>query len=63
MKVDIVGDIHGCFDEFNELTIKLGYEWKSGYPVHPERRKLAFVGDLTDRGPQSIKIIDIVFTL
>ena len=33
MKVDIVGDIHGCYDEFNELTIKLGYElekWISG---------------------------------
>lgn len=63
MKVDIVGDIHGCYDEFYELTKKLEYSWKSGYPVHSEGRKLAFVGDLTDRGPQSLKIIQIVYTL
>ena len=37
--------------------------WKSGYPVHSKGRKLVFVGDLTDRGPQSIKIIHIVHTL
>ena len=60
MKVDIVGDIHGCYDEFYELTKKLDYNWKSGYPLHSKGRKLVFVGDLTDRGPQSIKIIHIV---
>jgi protein phosphatase len=63
MKLDIIGDIHGCFHEFHELTMELGYDWKSGYPVHPEARKLAFVGDLTDRGPQSLKIINTVFIL
>ena len=63
MKVDIVGDIHGCYDEFYELTTKLDYSWKSGYPVHSKGRKLAFVGDLTDRGPQSLKIIQTVYTL
>ena len=63
MKVDIVGDIHGCYDEFYELTKKLEYSWKSGYPVHSEGRKLAFVGDLTDRGPHSLKIIHTVYTL
>lgn len=63
MKVDIVGDIHGCYDEFYELTKKLDYNWKSGYPLHSKGRKLVFVGDLTDRGPQSIKIIHIVHTL
>ncbi len=63
MKVDIVGDIHGCYDEFYELTKKLEYNWKSGYPIHSKGRKLVFVGDLTDRGPQSIKIIHIVHTL
>lgn len=63
MSYDIIGDIHGCFQEFQELTKKLGYDWKSGIPVHPNRRKLVFVGDLTDRGPQSLKIIEVVYHL
>ncbi|MFE8700403.1 bis(5'-nucleosyl)-tetraphosphatase PrpE [Cytobacillus sp. FJAT-54145] len=63
MKLDIIGDIHGCYLEFYNLTTELGYNWKEGYPVHPEGRKLAFVGDLTDRGPESLKVIEIVWTL
>ncbi|MCH6265175.1 MULTISPECIES: bis(5'-nucleosyl)-tetraphosphatase PrpE [Neobacillus] len=63
MKIDIIGDIHGCFTEFSELTAKLGYDWKSGIPLHPENRILGFVGDLTDRGPNSLKVIEIVWKL
>ena len=37
MKLDIIGDIHGCFHEFHELTVKLGYDWKHGIP-DPSRR-------------------------
>ncbi|MEH7279872.1 metallophosphoesterase, partial [Bacillus toyonensis] len=54
MKYDIIGDIHGCLQEFQNLTTKLGYNWDSGLPVHAENRKLAFVGDITDRGPHSL---------
>lgn len=60
---DVIGDIHGCFDEFEQLTKKLGYSWSEGYPLHPEGRKLAFVGDLTDRGPNSLKVIEVVVVL
>ncbi|URM32019.1 bis(5'-nucleosyl)-tetraphosphatase PrpE [Cytobacillus firmus] len=63
MKLDIIGDIHGCFAEFKELTLKLDYSWKKGFPVHPSGRKLAFVGDLTDRGPESLAVIDAVYSL
>lgn len=63
MKIDIIGDIHGCFQEFKELTTELGYEWTDNIPLHPEKRKLAFVGDLTDRGPMSVKVIDVVWEL
>lgn len=62
MNLDIIGDIHGCFHEFEELTKKLGYDWKSGIPMQ-EGRKLAFVGDLTDRGPHSLKVIEVVWEL
>jgi protein phosphatase len=63
MKIDVIGDIHGCFDEFRKLTEKLGYDWREGLPKHPEGRKLAFVGDLTDRGPHSLKTISVVASL
>lgn len=63
MHIDIIGDIHGCFEEFHELTKKLGYDWTSGYPIHPDGRLLGFVGDLTDRGPHSLKVIEVIWKL
>ncbi|MCZ0703904.1 diadenosine tetraphosphatase ApaH/serine/threonine PP2A family protein phosphatase [Natronobacillus azotifigens] len=63
MKVDIIGDIHGCYDELINLLEKLGYK-KSSYSYHhPENRQIVFVGDLTDRGPHSIKTIELVYHL
>jgi protein phosphatase len=45
---DIIGDIHGCADELEELLGRLGYS--DGR--HPEGRKVVFLGDLVDRGPR-----------
>ncbi|WP_088042531.1 bis(5'-nucleosyl)-tetraphosphatase PrpE [Bacillus sp. EAC] len=63
MSYDVIGDIHGCYDEFVQLTRKLGYSWVTNVPIHPENRKLVFVGDLTDRGPQSLEVIKVVYEL
>ncbi|MBA4536422.1 bis(5'-nucleosyl)-tetraphosphatase PrpE [Bacillus aquiflavi] len=63
MKLDIIGDIHGCYYEFVHLTKKLGYQWDKGFPMHNENRQLAFIGDLTDRGRESLKVIEIVYLL
>lgn len=63
MKLDIIGDIHGCFNEFVHLTKKLGYDWSEGVPLHKSDRKLAFVGDLTDRGPESLRVVETVWEL
>lgn len=63
MNIDIIGDIHGCYAEFKKLTTKLGYDWNSGVPIHPDSRQLAFVGDLTDRGPESLKTAELVWDL
>lgn len=62
MRYDIIGDIHGCYEEFKALTDQLGYDWSTGLPLHPNHM-LAFVGDLTDRGPQSLLVIQIVTDL
>lgn len=64
MKLDIIGDIHGCYEELNELIQKLGYTFQNQQLVqHPEKRKLVFLGDLTDRGPNSIAVIEFVYEL
>jgi len=63
LQIDIIGDIHGCFPELKMLTMKLGYSWDTGIPLHPQNRVLGFVGDLTDRGPQSLAVIQVVWKL
>jgi protein phosphatase len=61
---DIVGDVHGCFDELVELMEQLGYTvhlQDDEYSVSsPDGRKLVFVGDLVDRGPGTIKVLRLV---
>lgn len=51
---DIIGDVHGCFDELLELMSLLGYETdgSAGFS-HPAGRMLVFLGDLGDRGPRN----------
>ncbi|OPX88806.1 MAG: Bis(5'-nucleosyl)-tetraphosphatase PrpE (asymmetrical) [Pelotomaculum sp. PtaB.Bin104] len=51
---DIIGDIHGCYEELTMLLDKLGYNKRSGHYTNPAGRKAVFSGDLTDRGPRSL---------
>jgi protein phosphatase len=61
---DIIGDIHGCFDELQELLTKLGYALEpmgQQFKVtHTNRRKLVFLGDLVDRGPRIPDVLRLV---
>src|SRR6201987_4266806 len=56
---DIIGDVHGCRAELEELLAALGYEIDrdgAGRLVnarHPDGRRAVFVGDLVDRGPDT----------
>ncbi|SFF73813.1 protein phosphatase [Halobacillus alkaliphilus] len=63
MKIDVIGDVHGCLDELKQLFTKLGYEWENGLPYHPDGRTPVFVGDITDRGPASVECIRFVCQL
>jgi len=56
---DIIGDVHGCLDELKALVAELG--WKTEPMLHhPAGRKLFFVGDLVDRGPDSVGVLRFV---
>jgi protein phosphatase len=61
---DIIGDVHGCFDELLELMANLGYSVKKdgeGYGVEtPDGRRAIFIGDLVDRGPKIPEVLSLV---
>ncbi|SDN20445.1 bis(5'-nucleosyl)-tetraphosphatase PrpE [Alkalicoccus daliensis] len=57
---DVIGDIHGCRKEMKELLQKLGYKEKDGKIIHSANRKPVFLGDLTDRGPDSLGVVQDV---
>ncbi|CAM4020126.1 metallophosphoesterase [Alkalicoccus chagannorensis] len=59
-KFDVIGDVHGCRREMQELLRDLGYTFRDGHLLHEEGRKPVFIGDLTDRGPDSIGVLDDV---
>lgn len=55
---DIIGDIHGHASALERLLIKLGYELRAdGW--QQAGRKVIFLGDFIDRGPEQAKTIEI----
>jgi protein phosphatase len=62
---DVIGDVHGCRDELEQLLDKLGYAIErdaAGRPTgasHPAR-KAVFLGDLVDRGPDTPGVLRLV---
>lgn len=67
---DIIGDVHGCYDELLSLVGSLGYSITElpaveGEPARhsiepPAGRKLVFLGDLVDRGPKTPQVLRLV---
>lgn len=67
---DIIGDVHGCAGELEQLLTTLGYQ-PSALPVgeppetrevwaHPAGRRAIFLGDLVDRGPRVVETLYLV---
>jgi hypothetical protein len=54
--LDLVGDVHGEIDALRSLLGRLGYDAGG----HPDGRKLVFLGDLADRGPDSPAVVRLV---
>lgn len=55
---DIIGDVHGHADALRRLLCAMGYAERDGLFRHPERRVI-FVGDFIDRGPEQIAVLQI----
>jgi hypothetical protein len=60
MNYDIIGDVHGQDAKLKPLLKELGYRIKDGAYRHPEGRTALFLGDLIDRGPGQIEVINTV---
>lgn len=61
---DIIGDVHGCFDELADLLTRLGYEFTEPFQArHPDGRKAVFLGDLVDRGPKISEVLKLVMNM
>ncbi|MDQ2682416.1 MAG: AAA family ATPase, partial [Chloroflexota bacterium] len=69
---DIVGDLHGCLTETLDLLDALGYSVEIGVAEdggrrfsvnHPQGRRAIFLGDLTDRGPDSPGCLRLVMDM
>ena len=58
--IDVVGDVHGEIGPLRQLLKQLGDD-EAGR--HPKGRRLVFVGDLGDRGPNSPAVIELVRAL
>ena len=69
---DIIGDVHGCYDELVQLLLKLGYrinhvqETETNFGIEiipPQGRRALFVGDLVDRGPKTPGVLKLVMSM
>lgn len=55
MRTLVISDIHGCFDEFNDLLKLIKYV--------PNQDRLILLGDYVDRGPKSKEVIQKIMEL
>jgi protein phosphatase len=62
---DVIGDIHGCYAELTELLGVLGYDVAGdGVGVNPpDGRRVVFVGDYGDRGPDTPAVLKLVISM
>jgi protein phosphatase len=64
---DIIGDVHGCYEELCLLLERLGYvsEEREGRRLfsHPAGRRVIFLGDLVDRGPKTPEVLRLAMDM
>jgi protein phosphatase len=62
---DIIGDIHGCYDELCALLETMAYtvDRSACTALPPADRQAIFLGDLCDRGPKNPEVLRLVMNM
>lgn len=60
---DVIGDVHSCAEELIEMLSILGHAEDGNVIPHAEGRVPVLLGDLTDRGPDSYRAIEIAMQI
>ncbi|GHV79743.1 hypothetical protein AGMMS49944_15340 [Spirochaetia bacterium] len=62
---DIIGDVHGCYDELCELLEKMDYvvDRAACTAGPPTGRRAIFLGDLCDRGPSNAAVLRMAMNM
>ncbi len=55
MATYVIGDVHGCYQSLQKLLKKINFD--------PNNDLLWFVGDIINRGPESLKTLEFVISL
>ena len=55
MSTYVIGDIQGCYDEFSTLLDLIRFD--------PAADELWLVGDLINRGPNNLAVMDLIMSL
>lgn len=55
MKTFVIGDIHGCYEEFEKLVEKININFKED--------RLVLLGDYIDRGDNSFEVVEKIIAL
>ena len=53
-RIIVIGDVHGCYDELDNLLSQAQYEARTDH--------LIFTGDLISKGPSSSAVVDLAMT-
>lgn len=61
INIDVVGDIHGLYDDFVKFIESLGYTVDNYVIKHEQNRKILFLGDVVDRGQQSLQMLKLLY--
>lgn len=56
---DVIGDVHGQGGKLRALLAQMGYVQRAGHWRAPQGRQAVFVGDLIDRGPEQLAVLNI----
>ena len=60
MEYDVIGDIHGQAGKLDALLTQLGYVQRGELWTPSQGRQAIFLGDLIDRGPEQIGVVNRV---